>query len=327
MKYRTGTITIIFVCACSGKVMDIGSNLGGGAGASANGVGAAGASSAGSSPGGQAGATGGEIGGAGGGAGAAGDGVGIGGSSGGGGCPDGFACGAGVDVGTSGGAGAIPPWPSDANCQSGVQLPIVGVWDGYVENLAFASGSDAVHVTITAANDTEVCGHVAWGQGVPPPPPTDPNVGYPPSFVDASRNGGAAGAPGFEVAEGFPMTVLNGHATSARVQFQVAQKEFWRAWCEMQTPYPAQARGDLYLCVPNIGWTGVPNGCALSNGQPIDCAKLELCNRQICACTASGCTVSPAGDVNFDLHVQTADKLTGSATLMGLHNVYLDRAR
>jgi len=279
MQSSRSFLTFILFCACSAKVMNVGSNADGG-----DGMGGSSAAGGGGAAGGQ-------------------------------------------NAGAAGLVGPMsPPWPSDSDCQSGTQLPIVGNWSGYVESYQFASGSDAIQVTITAANDAHVCGKVTFGQGTPPAPPTDPNIGYPPSLVASLSSTGAAGAPNLDMnSEGYPMTMLNGTASTARLQFQVNQRELWKTWCEMQTPYLAQAGTDFYMCVPNVGWTTGPNGsCVDPNGHPIDCAKEQLCESRICTCNAAGCTVTPTGNVSFDLHVQNADHLSGSANISNLHNVYLD---
>lgn len=326
MQHLARTFALAFLCACSGKVIDIGSNQGtGGQNGVAAGSGGAASSTGGSSLGG------GDVA-----AGGAGD-YGLGGAIGAGGSFGGYAGGAlggggggsvigGVgNAGSTGAAGtAMTAWPVDSDCKSGAQLPIVGAWEGYVENYMFPSGSDAVHLTITAANGAHVCGKVSFGTGTPPAPATDPNVGYPPSIEEsAARSAGAGGSANFDAAsEAYPLTILNGQATSTRVQFQVDTKELWKGWCELQTPY-LQSGAD-YGCIPASGWASAGgNGCFLNNGAPLDCAKAQLCSSAICTCTARGCTVSPQGDVSFDLHVQSANEFSGSATLSGLHNVYL----
>jgi hypothetical protein len=102
--------------------------------------------------------------------------------------------------------------------------------------------------------------------------------------------------------------------------------EVWKVWCELQPSY-AQPNSGGYSCIPYTNYSGGPDACYLAGGMRIDCAKLQLCTSNVCACSASGCTVTPQGNVSFDLHVQNATQLTGSASVSGLHNVYLDRTQ
>lgn len=75
------------------------------------------------------------------------------------------ACGGSTQSAGSGGSAGV----------SGSQL--VGTWSGYVENYKFADQTDAITLTITNAQGA---GQLAVGTAAPPPPPTDPSVGYPP---------------------------------------------------------------------------------------------------------------------------------------------------
>jgi hypothetical protein len=220
-------------------------------------------------------------------------------------------------------------WPSEDECAGGAQLPIVGTWQGYVENFEFFSGSDAVDLVISHANASNVCGKLTFGMGTPPPPPTDPDVGYPPGEFD----GGAPFPPSREVRgfEGVPMTLLEGHVSDPRLQFKTTTSELWRAWCELQTPYRQEAPGEeSYMCVPFAHqYRYSPDtGCIIdspSGGVPVDCGKLVLCSHGICFCTASGCTADPTGEITFDLRV-SGNQMTGSVSLSGApHNLYLTR--
>jgi hypothetical protein len=244
----------------------------------------------------------------------------------GGGGPGGSSTGVG---GTGTGGGTSGGWPSEDACQAGEQLPIVGTWQGYVENFMFYSGSDATKLVISHANLSSVCGKVTFGMGTPPPPPTDPNVGYPPGYD--------AGAPlGFvdrdvRRFEGFPMSVLGGRWSDPRLQFTATTSEVWKAWCELQTPYRRQVPGEYYMCVPYASSSHYTpaEGCVIdlpSGNVPIDCGKLTLCTMGMCTCTASGCTVEANGEITFDLRV-AGNQMTGSVSLSGaLHNLYLTRS-
>ncbi len=237
--------------------------------------------------------------------------------------------GAGSDGGSSSTVVApkpVPTWPADEQCQ-GDQLPIVGTWDGYIENLVWPSGSDALRVVIRAANASHVCGTVTFGQGTPPPPPTDPEVGYPPGY----EQGGPTPTLQDALFEGFPMALLEGKATEFRLQFGATSRELWKSWCELQTSYVTST--GLYNCLPEPSEEtfSPPSGCSevTRDGTylPLDCGKLALCLTlyPVCTCSIDGCTVPPYPEVRFDMRI-TGGAAQGSVAFGQLHNLYLDRA-
>src|SRR5262245_9474401 len=59
-------------------------------------------------------------------------------------------------------------------------------WDGYAEAFTFEDGSDRVRLTIHANGE----GTIEVGDSAPLPPPTDPNVGYPPTPWNWAPTGG-----------------------------------------------------------------------------------------------------------------------------------------
>src|SRR5688572_9769558 len=91
-----------------------------------------------------------------------------------------------LDLGSQDGGQPVAgkPGPTSESCENGPQLPIVGTWEGYIENYSFISGSDAIRVTVTNANDTLICGTVVLGNPTTPPPVTDGNTAYPPGRFD-----------------------------------------------------------------------------------------------------------------------------------------------
>jgi hypothetical protein len=224
-----------------------------------------------------------------------------------------------VDVGSDhssitedGGPGG---WPTLAACKSGDQLPIVGTWAGYMEMANLPSRSDAVKLVISAANAEHVCGTITFGTGTPPPVPTDPDNGNIPGFGD----GGPISDYGSYLIDGFPLTILNAKASLPRLQFETNGSQFWKPWCERQTPYLRAGSTDEWHCVPldaNGSVTYTPaTGCllgTLDNGTPVNCAKANLCGGAgACSCSATGCTVSGlGGGMQFDLRV-TGNEIHG----------------
>ena len=228
-------------------------------------------------------------------------------------------------AGTMGDAG-LGGWPSADACRSGDQLSIVGTWQGYMEMANLPSRSDAVKLVISSANASSVCGTITFGTGTPPQVPTDPNDGDIPGIAD----GGPTPNYGSLLIDGSPLTILNGRPSLPRLQFEANPNQFWKPWCELQTPYLREGTTDEWHCLPLDAqgtWTYTPaTGCLLGDlmgGVPVNCAKAALCaGNPICSCTATGCTVwAGDGGFQFDLRVM-GDEIQGRG-ISG--NMYLTR--
>lgn len=199
------------------------------------------------------------------------------------------------------------------------------VWDGYIESYTSPSGSDAVRIVFdSATGDGPRTGIVVFGEGVPPPPPTDPDVGYPPG-VEHGIGGDVAGPW-----EGFEYPIAEASVSGARVRVAVDLGGFYTAWCGLQTPVAQDESGEQYGCLPNTGGGSSAEGCWYNDPittEPVfvDCGKLFLCSQyQVCDCNAARCTSRPLQTVSFDFRV-TGDTGTGSVILGDLHNVHLTR--
>jgi hypothetical protein len=203
-------------------------------------------------------------------------------------------------------------------------------WTGYVENRTFASGSDTLTLKFAADADGVVSGTIVFGMGTPPPPATDPNVGYPPNLVSSSPLPPGPGLATRYVAEGFPYAFYGGSLATGRLRFSANLWQLWAGWCALQTPASDGSGG----CLPNWGGmsAGPPrNMCSQTNPQtmevvPVDCGKLFLCFGGFgpCSCPASGCGLSQQTDpAVFDIFI-TADTASGSAELpfFGTNNVH-----
>ena len=222
----------------------------------------------------------------------------------------------GTGAGGSGGGG------NGGNGGNGALDPsLVGTWIGYLEAHQFASGSDAVKLVIT---DGAPSGSVAFGQGSPPPPASDGDVGYPPGSAYGSF------VPNMYLHEGFEYSLLEGSVSGDRVRFAIDFGELWTDWCTLQTPY--EWGPDHYECLPNWGHEGSDSGCAqidpVTNEKvPVDCGKLALCNSGgVCGCTATGCAVKQSRPgIELDLDHQ-ASELDGSvAGISGVLTVRLSK--
>ncbi|HEY7371214.1 MAG TPA: hypothetical protein VIF57_03480 [Polyangia bacterium] len=192
-------------------------------------------------------------------------------------------------------------------------------WTGYVENYRFPSSSDAVKIAFTVDSAGQVTGTVVMGNGTPPPPATDPNVGYPPDYE--AQQPVAVGAPPY-IAEGYAYTMRAGTMVGQRLRFGVSLSELWRDWCALQTPVPGASS-----CVPNWGAAFSSTGCyqvdpATNQMVTIDCGKLSLCwSGMVCRCDASGCQTQDTNINMFDISIND-DRADGS---MDTHNVHFTR--
>jgi hypothetical protein len=242
------------------------------------------------------------------------------------------------DGGGSGGSGPGPaPDDTDA-CRNGAQLPIVGVWEGYIENLKFASGSDAIRVAVTSATSAQACGKVTLGKGTPPAPATDPDIAYPPGYKPIGADPDDAFFS-IDRTEGSPLSMVAGTAEATRFKFGADWYELWQSWCALQTPIPAMG-GASFGCLGAEGGAISDQGCFARVGDqmvPLDCGKYLLCSTSNkCTCTMTSCRVERIARWAFDLRI-TGDQAAGSVkTDLGravgdiygdTYNVYLTRTK
>ena len=195
-------------------------------------------------------------------------------------------------------------------------------WDGYAEAHTFmGDGSDHVRLTIAADGS----GTLQVGNQPQVAPATDPNVGYPPAGVISGINNSTGDIP--PIYEGFSYPIYSAQVQTDRVQVGIKPHDYYTSWCALQTPF-AYVTQDIFdpdagiiyhTVVP--GDAGIDGGstsavmyseCAFegsfsttdANGRicygelngvatQIDCGKFDVCNLQVCACTADGCGSSP----------------------------------
>jgi hypothetical protein len=168
----------------------------------------------------------------------------------------------------------------------------VDEWDGYTEAQQFVLGSDRIRVRISADGQ----GTLTLGESKTYPPATDPNVGYPPNDDATSV---IIKTTMFQPGADYPLHGVK--VESRRIRFTVSTNDFYKAWCELQTPV-ATNDPNVYSCGPG-GYSGNAAGmCFVSDtGAPIDCGKASLCSGpRVCACTATSCTSSTDSFVQFD---------------------------
>jgi hypothetical protein len=223
--------------------------------------------------------------------------------------------------------------PSGTGSSNG--SPLDGTWKGYVESYKFPSGSDTVTLSLATKSDGSITGAAVFGDGPAPPPPTDPNVGYPPS-LEAGSTCSFPGGPRNFSGEGFVFTVLGATFSSGRLTLKVETRELWKQWCAMQTSYPGgSGASDSYFCLPNWGFTSGASGCGQTDPTtmafvPRDCGKICLCTAGPgpCACNATACSVdvtSTNADLSFDVVVSNGSADGSTSGTFGDHNVHLKR--
>jgi hypothetical protein len=237
------------------------------------------------------------------------------------------------DGGTpTGGTAGSPSGPSPGTAGAKADPTTLGPaqsWTGYVENHTFPSGSDALALEFAVDANGVAAGTIVFGKGTPPPPATDPNVGYPP---DLFAFGGLTLGPSARtlyVAEGYRYAFDRGSFDGHRLRFGVDMWQLWAGWCALQTPASDGSGG----CLPNWSSTfdSAANKCSQTNPQtkkevPVDCGKLSLCGigPGVCSCTSAGCGPSTPSNVStFDVFV-TSDTASGSVqgSPLGAGNVH-----
>jgi hypothetical protein len=191
-------------------------------------------------------------------------------------------------VGGSGGAQTAPTNGVDASAVG--PLGPSQSWTGYVENYTFPSGSDVIKLSFSYDSNGHVVGQVILGNGTPPPPATDPNVGYPPGFT----------GPMYEPTEieGFAYSLAGGTLAASRLRFTIEGTEPWAGWCALQTPPSDGSSG----CLPNFSSAAMGGGgtqCSYTtSGGPtvvVDCGKWNLCEGPMATSLASVCLCAPTG--------------------------------
>jgi hypothetical protein len=200
-----------------------------------------------------------------------------------------------------------------ANDDAMLSAASVTTWNGFFEDYTLPSGSSHVTLKLSIAPDGRVTGTGVLGDLPFLDPPTDPEVGYPPSLPDGQK----------DAVERFEFTISEGRMDGARLTFFFSLAELLARWCQLQTKTYPLITGDGvhhgYACIPNAPWGNIQGGSdcfwhdeTTNADVPVDCGKLYLCQGHFCSCTPTSCTLdltaSPGG-MQFDLHVvgATAD--------------------
>jgi len=182
---------------------------------------------------------------------------------------------------------------------------VAGSWVGILETFAFASGSDAIVLNISAPPGGTASATVVFGDAPAPPPPTRPDVAWPAEDV----------LPLMAGLEGYPYQARALHREGTRVTFTLSRWSPWQEWCAMQTPVANQSLGHACVAAPAMAdSTGLvvrdAQGKCLEQTTPpiaIDCAiAFPLCmgTPPICTCDARSCGATELPAITFDLLLQ-----------------------
>jgi hypothetical protein len=231
----------------------------------------------------------------------------------------------GSNQGTSGnGNGGCPAVPGPI-AATGDFASLVGTWTGYVESYQFPSGSDAIVLSFSAPSGGSPSGTIVFGQGSPPPPPTDGDAGY-------SPNGAMGNAIPTSITEGFVYTVLSSSFDGSRLRLGVESREPYSPWCALQTSYSWSANACTFGCLPNWPAMGGASPSATSildnpDGGPnlvVSTGQFTLCEFPygVCDCDPTSCTVRlDQPNWTFDMQF-TSGHLDGSGVLGTGNNPY-----
>jgi hypothetical protein len=245
---------------------------------------------------------------------------------------------AGVTTGATGGfpgksdAGpSTGPGTTGAGGTSGTKSTVIAgplgpsqSWTGYVEQFTLPSGSDVLKLTFATDANGIAKGTIVFGEGTPPPPATDPNIGYPPDWEARATKSGTD--PLFSafmyLAEGFSYAFDGGTLDAHRLRFVVDTNQLWSGWCALQKP----ATDPSSSCFPLQGGSFGDTGCWQTNpvtGQMVkeDCGKYYLCIGPPCSCsdTACGLDADRPSNQSFDVFI-SGDTLSGSVTGGGFNS-------
>ena len=188
-------------------------------------------------------------------------------------------------------------------------------WSGTIDGYMVApSGSNALKLEITRDDQDGVTGKMLFGEGLLPPP-TDPNVGYPPNISLSPYPGSAS----IIVVEGFPYPLRTGSLSQSHLSVNVSNFAPWADWCALQTSPDGQGR-----CVQNLPEQYNDDGihCTEGASDPINCGKLWLCGLEypVCTCDKTGpCKLAPLGaDLGMTVDVTiSGDMASGHINING----------
>jgi hypothetical protein len=181
------------------------------------------------------------------------------------------------------------------------QIPI-GLWVGETEKEFACTTSRRVVIEIaTAPESNRAFGVVVFGEGEPPTPAQDPDIGY----LSEDDSFGEQCHDGFPT-EGFPYTILEGYVNdNSRFHFRIGVVEVYQSWCTLQTSYYSEYDATQYRCLPNLN-REEERACQDENAEcPVDYHKFRLCGMfGPCICSQDGCVANMNRTLRFDFIIE-----------------------
>jgi hypothetical protein len=162
-----------------------------------------------------------------------------------------------------------------------------GEWVGHLENFSFASGSDAIRISVALSDDHQASARIVFGNETPPADPQITDVFWPPTLSSDALVQSMTSA-----LEGVTYTAHDLRWEQRRLRFAVVGPEAWEPYCQLQTSFPVPEPAGTYRCVPSIILYDSEDTCHLEGSTaPLDCRRALMCQSTpgICACDATGC--------------------------------------
>jgi hypothetical protein len=198
-------------------------------------------------------------------------------------------------------------------CGPSVTSEFNGTWRGTFEVSPLSSGSRSLRLVVEATTATGICGSITFGDGEPPPLPTDREAPYAPGFEGQPSSEVLARSRTLAPVEGFVYQLgigpAGGMASPSMASYVAAinLRQVYKAWCEIQYSYPIDAESlphqsggpappstDTDACLPqydSVEWHG--DDCKV-DGVVASCTQVDLCIlKPACQCSTRGCTVEP----------------------------------
>jgi len=203
-------------------------------------------------------------------------------------CADGYVCcSSGVCAATEDACGGAT---------SALFVEAKGTWTGYIENVIFPSGSNALQITLAVAADGTPSGQVVFGEGPPPPLPTEPGIAWP----------GGTDITNASLLEGYANQAQSLRWEQQHLRFSIGKYTPWIDWCALQ------GNG---CSLSGYGIDGT-DGCAWRTTPPTPVACDYALDCMVCTCLPTGCTPDAYA---FDITLR-GDVGDGSTNVGGWHN-------
>lgn len=217
---------------------------------------------------------------------------------------------AGASIGGTGGVGgtggSMPSGPPITSCTD--EFPFAGEWRGSILDFFFEPLEDLrLSVRADDGGAGGYVGELTWGSGDPPAPATDPDAPYPENFDADAGVGGARGA-GDKPWPGYAYTVVRGAGCDATFRVSVSTRQGYESWCALQTPIEG-SDGTFGCMMRGNGGSFDGTTCNVTDesGRIIAdypawrCALCGFLGGSVCSCDARSCNYNAEPTHVFNL--------------------------